>query len=587
VIDRTLDPLETLDGQAGDGTGMLTPALEILFHSDLRRVGAVTAAGLLAPRQALIVGRQYPPFHGGLQPTLDAPLDDPCISREQLSLCWLASQQTLQITAHGGARRKLALLDEQLRPLGDSDTIKAGELLRIGDRALLGLTFVDARNGGEMRQDADGADGADGVDLATSEASEAGEAGEAGEAMLGAHPTMRALRAQLAGVAAAEGTVLISGESGVGKELVAQRLHRLAPATGEPSRRPFVVVNCAAIPEQLLESELFGHRRGAFSGATSDKPGMFLAADGGTLFLDEIGELPLALQAKLLRALQERKIRPVGAVEEQPITVRVIAATNRDLPAEVDAGRFRDDLFYRLSTLTVRVPPLRERRSDVARLFVHFFGELRQRHPKLGRFWRAATQQPPPLPIGLFERLLACDWPGNVRQLRNVAQQLAVANALQEEQSAASLGRAGGGLLIPTEVEATLERDRAAGEAAPHDKHRIPSFSSSPGAQSAPSAADAEPPIPPGELDEQRLLAALEQHDYVQRRVAQALGVSHTTVDRWMRQLGLRRPKDIDRDELLAVAERHGDDVAAMARELRVSRRGLVLRLSALGIERG
>ncbi len=203
-------------------------------------------------------------------------------------------------------------------------------------------------------------------------------------------------------------SVLVTGESGTGKELVARALHY------ESSRRarPFRSINCGAIPENLIESELFGYKKGAFTGANKDQPGLFLSADGGTVFLDEIGEMPLATQVKVLRVLQERKVRPVGGHEEVPVEVRLVAATNRDLPAEVAAGRFREDLYYRLNVVTVSLPPLRDRLGDLPLLidfFVEKYGE------QFGRPGVSVSRE-------AMRRLAAHDWPGNVRELENAIQ---------------------------------------------------------------------------------------------------------------------------------------------------------------------
>src|SRR5690606_21071179 len=201
-------------------------------------------------------------------------------------------------------------------------------------------------------------------------------------------------------------TALITGETGTGKELVARAIHRLGPRAD----RRFVVINCSAVVETLFESELFGHVRGAFTGASESKAGLFELADGGTLFLDEVGELPLSVQAKLLRALEYGEVLRVGSLEPRRVDVQILAATNRDLDQECAAGRFRRDLFYRLNVVEVHVPPLRERRDDIVYLASHFMREMATRFAK-------------PL-SGLSsgaERLLReADWPGNVRELRNV-----------------------------------------------------------------------------------------------------------------------------------------------------------------------
>ncbi|MEC8651887.1 MAG: sigma-54 dependent transcriptional regulator [Planctomycetota bacterium] len=203
-----------------------------------------------------------------------------------------------------------------------------------------------------------------------------------------------------------DASVLLLGESGTGKELLAHHLHD----TSGRSEKPFVPVDCAAIPAELFESELFGHKRGAFTGAAADKLGLFEVADGGTLFLDELGELPLEFQTKLLRAIQERSVRPVGANSQKRVDVRIVAATNRDLQREVREGRFRSDLFYRLDVVRIEVPPLRERSGDVDMLVAHF----------LSRFGDAVGMQA--LAPDVAELLRAYAWPGNVRQLRNVVE---------------------------------------------------------------------------------------------------------------------------------------------------------------------
>lgn len=216
-------------------------------------------------------------------------------------------------------------------------------------------------------------------------------------------------------VAASDASVLISGESGTGKELIARAIH----ATSTREGLVFTGLNCGAIPETLIESELFGHKKGAFTGAVSDTLGLFRQANGGTIFLDEIGELPLHMQTKLLRVLQERTVRPVGDTKDHPVDVRVVAATNRDLKKEISAGRFREDLYYRLNVVSVQIPPLRERKEDIPQLVKVFLEKFSK---------RTEDAQPTPLPISpeALSLLLDYDFPGNIRELENIIERAVV-----------------------------------------------------------------------------------------------------------------------------------------------------------------
>jgi two-component system, NtrC family, response regulator PilR len=226
--------------------------------------------------------------------------------------------------------------------------------------------------------------------------------------LIGRAPSIEELRHLIEKVAPTRTTILVTGESGTGKEVVARTIH----ARGGRADAPFVAINCGAIPEGLIESELFGHEKGAFTGADEQRPGLFEVAGAGTLFLDEVGELPPAVQVKLLRALQERKIRRVGGARDVPVAARIVAATNRDLAEEVKAGRFREDLYYRLNVIQLRLPPLRERREDLPLFLEHY----------LARF---AAEQARPVPRFSPEAeriLLGWNYPGNVRELANLVE---------------------------------------------------------------------------------------------------------------------------------------------------------------------
>jgi DNA-binding NtrC family response regulator len=313
-------------------------------------------------------------------------------------------------------------------------------------------------------------------------------------ALLGDSPAMRRLKESIVRVAPIPSTVLIIGESGSGKELVARDVHRLSGR----EREPFIALNCAAIPEQLVESELFGHERGAFTGAHATRKGAFEAAGKGTLFLDEIGELPLPAQAKLLRVLEERQVVRVGASRPVPVVARIIAATNRELHAEVAERRFREDLLFRLDVHALRVPPLRERRSDIPELTDHL---LRTACERFGIRRKVVS-------ASAVERLSAYDWKrNNVRELRNVIERMVIAcdgDAIGEEH-------------IPAEISGVA-------------------------AVAMPDASATTFVELKAEAERQIVVAALQRHDWHVTRTARALGLAdHASLLKIMRRHGLKR----------------------------------------------
>jgi two-component system, NtrC family, response regulator HydG len=288
--------------------------------------------------------------------------------------------------------------------------------------------------------------------------------------------------------AATDSTVLITGESGTGKERIAQLLH----AHSRRTKRAFVGVNCAALPETLLESELFGHKKGAFTGANADRPGLFEAAAGGTLFLDEIGEMPLSMQGRLLRALQEHSVRPLGSTREVPVDVRVLAATNRELEALVEAGGFRKDLYYRLRVIPLELPPLRERRDDIlplARLFI-------------ARTCQQNSCGPCALSSDVLDALHAYAWPGNVRELENAIERAVV---LAEGQPRIEVGD------LPPDV-------------------RAPRHASTPARLN---------PLTLAEVERRHVLATLEQFEGNRAATARALGIGENTLWRKLKAYGV------------------------------------------------
>lgn len=320
--------------------------------------------------------------------------------------------------------------------------------------------------------------------------------------IIGASPAMEKLKQTIRTVASTQSTVLIYGESGTGKELVARAVHTCSPRAAEP----FVSINCGAFPETLLESELFGYVKGAFTGANQNKRGLFEVADGGTIFLDEIGEMTLTMQVKLLRVLQERCIRPVGGTDEIAIDVRVIAATNRNLEKQVAENTFREDLYYRLNVIPVTVPPLRERREDVPLLVNHF---LKKYVPAAGKNIARVT-------AASLSALASYDWPGNVRQLENTIER-AVALETSEE----------------LHVELPVERPRARAAAAGVGADGL---SVTPGSV-LPEGMDMEKYV--AEIERSLLKSALAQSNGVQARAADVLKISYRSFRHLMKKYDL------------------------------------------------
>ncbi|HLV66421.1 MAG TPA: sigma-54 dependent transcriptional regulator [Polyangiaceae bacterium] len=313
--------------------------------------------------------------------------------------------------------------------------------------------------------------------------------------LLGKSPAMRAVGDLIRRIAATRTTVLITGESGTGKERVARAIHRLS----DRASGPFLVVNCGALPEALMESELFGHEKGAFTGAQNRHAGLFREADGGSLLLDEVGELPATLQVKLLRVLQERAVRPVGATQELPVDVRVMAATNRDIEADVAAGKFRSDLYYRLNVLRVTLPPLRERREDVPVLAESF---VRRFADELGKEITGFTPD-------AVRALQSYSFPGNVRELENVI----------ERAVALAGGRVIGLGDLPPELSGMAGAPTPALLELPPEGTRLDDILS--------------------EVERRLILAALERTGGVRTRAAELLGITFRSLRYRLKKHGL------------------------------------------------
>ncbi|HXY50394.1 MAG TPA: sigma-54 dependent transcriptional regulator [Terriglobales bacterium] len=321
--------------------------------------------------------------------------------------------------------------------------------------------------------------------------------------IIGAGSAMEKLKHTIRTVASTNSTILIYGESGTGKELVARAVHVCSPR----ATQPFVSVNCGAFPETLLESELFGYVKGAFTGANQNKRGLFEVADGGTIFLDEIGEMTLAMQVKLLRVLQERTVRPVGSTAEVPIDVRVIAATNRDLDKQVAENTFREDLYYRLSVIPIRVPSLRERQEDIPLLVNHF---LKKYAPAAGKSILRVHPRS-------LDGLCRYDWPGNVRQLENTVERAVALEATEE---------------LHVELPAERPKTKAAAAAAGWPGLEQPSSSAI-----LPEGLDMERYV--AQIERSLLQAALNQSNGVQTKAAEILGISYRSFRHLMKKYEL------------------------------------------------
>jgi len=330
-------------------------------------------------------------------------------------------------------------------------------------------------------------------------------------ALVGGSPAMRELTSRLQRVAQSDATVLVQGESGTGKELVARAVH----AHSRRKDKPFVPVNCAAISETLLESELFGHAKGAFTGAVRQRKGLVEEADGGTLFIDEVTETTPAFQSKLLRTLQDGEVRRVGESTPVRVDVRIVAATNRDIELEVREKRFRQDLYYRLNVVTLRVPPLRERLEDVPALAEHFLKRSNARSPNPRRLSKAAV-----------DHLMGYSFPGNVRELENLVEQAAALAEFEELMPED----------FPLRPSAPMSASGPVGA--------LPSLLSPEGAGSRmPSLAEAVE-----EAERRAIAQALERHGMDLSRVAEELAVSSTTLWRKMKRLNLRPPGQEQRE---------------------------------------
>ena len=375
------------------------------------------------------------------------------------------------------------------------------------------------------------------------------------KAFIGASPSAEAIRHLIERVASSNATVLITGESGTGKELVARALHDQSDRCGGN----FVPINCAAIPKDLLESELFGHRKGAFTGAMADRIGRFEMAHGGTIFLDEIGDLSLDMQVKLLRVLQERTVDPVGALKSVEVDVRVVAATHRDLEAEIEAGRFREDLYYRLNVLPLNTPALRQRTQDVPALLMHF-----------AEYFAAKGQTPITFSVDFLEALKDYAWPGNVRELSNLVDRfntLFSGQLLTLATVPSSLLPKGLRVLQAERVTSPLiDSLEIVAPISNHDLHQ------SANAEVMNPFANPAPPL------------AMDMHNEVQDIIMLAQGLPSLPPE----GLSLKdRLADIERDLILQALNRTDGNVSQTARLLNLQRTTLIEKLNTYDLRQG
>ncbi|HEX4494042.1 MAG TPA: sigma 54-interacting transcriptional regulator [Thermoanaerobaculia bacterium] len=524
------------ESQSGAPAGsLLVPGLTILHHPDIGRVGErVTLTGLVSGRSEEL-SRTGPAFSAPGSSLL-RPLADPYMSRRPLRFEPGDEPGGVLLRCGGSGTATVADGDAVTGDLAiPAARVERGVVLLLAGRVVLLLSRLDP----------------------------VGETGARDFGLIGASAPITALRREIQRVGGLDVPVLLRGETGTGKELVARALHDAGPRR----TRPYVAVNMAAVPATLAAAELFGAARGAYTGAERRRDGSFQRADGGTLFLDEVGETPQEIQALLLRALESHEIQPVGDDDVRRVDVRLIAATDADLEGAVTSGRFRAPFLHRLAGYEIRVPPLRERRDDFGGLFLHF---VRQELAEMAETGRLATSPEGRswIPAPLVARLAAYEWPGNVRQLRNAARQLVIAGHdagepgmwLQAERILQQAGRAA----EPADGDATRPL-RGAPEAPPKESRR--------------AYRSLE------EVTDDDLLAALRANRWRIQRAAAQLGISRGSLyDRIERSQRIRKAVELSREEIETCRAVHGGDLDAMVETLEVSKRGLQRRMNQLGL---
>ncbi|TSE33863.1 sigma-54-dependent transcriptional regulator [Tepidimonas charontis] len=513
------------------------PDLRQLYQMALVKVGLdVDAVGDLAQARQRLAQRRYAAVLTDMRLPDGTGLE---LLRELAAA--RRGERALVITAYGSADNavealKAGAFDYLTKPVTPARLRQAiGTALAAARGADAAASAVPPHRGQAGADDRPGPSGPD-AEPALAPGDAAGSAAASTPAALqrlvGASAAMQAVRATIARVARTMAPVLITGESGTGKELIARALH----ACSHRASGPFVAVNCGAIPAELLESELFGHRRGAFTGASSDKPGLFQAAAGGTLFLDEVADLPLPMQVKLLRALQERAVRPVGATAEEAVDVRIVSATHKDLARLVQSGHFRHDLYYRLNVIPIHAPALRAHIEDLPAIAAAILQQLARRDG-----WASA----PTLTAAAVQRLQRHPFPGNVRELENLLERALALHpgpALDADAfdlPASLAAPAGGGPAhhgpFPAASGAATASQGEQAATPGHTPQTDAGGSAEPAAPGTPGVSDAATaPLPRAQLE-----ALLQRNRWNQSRTARELGWTLAKLRYWMQRLGL------------------------------------------------
>jgi two-component system nitrogen regulation response regulator GlnG len=483
--------------------------LTICSHPDLTRVGARARLAALRIRKPVEVSRLAPLFEDSEGSA--APLHDPYVSRTPLRI---AGDPAAGLDLHYD-RDDLRIDGRAVQGAfhASPDDVERGLVIELAERVVLLLHLHEGGSSAEL------------------------------EGLFGQSDAMARVRDDVLRVASSNVAVLLQGETGAGKELVARAIH----AHSERRDKPLLAVNLAALPSSTAASALFGHARGAFTGATDRHIGLFERAHGGTLFLDEIGEAPDDVQPMLLRVLETGELTPLGAGREVRVDVRVISATDADLERDLERGAFRRALYHRLAGFQLRVPPLRERRDDIGPLFLRFLQQELQASGDRSWLEPVGPDDAPRISPAIVPRLLLHPLDGNVRQLRNIVQRLVLLNRGRPQ------------LELDPELERSLALELTDAE---------------------PRAGDA-----PSAIGDDRLLRALEEQRWSPRRAAAALGVPISTLYDLMRRSGsVRKAKDLAPDELERALQAAGGDVEQAASELRVSERGLRIVLRERGL---